>query len=125
MVNKGMIIKTETRTVVTRGRILKFQCEKCKQVFERDDDGHTPKEWETSEALEITIRGGFGSRYVGDQNVATTVLCQDCMWELIGPYLRIEGHRYGEDWREWTAEEVKEMQEYHKTQHEAYLKSHQ
>lgn len=68
---------TETKQVE---RITAWICDKCQ---ERYDDP-----FEMQEFHHIDFVGGYGSVF-GDGNQVLCDLCQDCLKELLGPFLRI------------------------------------
>jgi hypothetical protein len=74
-------IKTEIRQEV---QVL--VCDRCGVRLDRDLDGY-----EFQEALMLKLDGGYGSRTIGDLNIVTCDLCQDCVQTLLGPYWKPAG----------------------------------
>lgn len=58
-------------------------CSRCGKKLHPDDDA---MEWQ--ERLVISFRGGYGSVF-GDGHYIEGVFCQECVKELMGPWLRI------------------------------------
>jgi len=57
-------------------------CDRCQRRMTRDDlDWH--------EKLSVAFRGGYGSIF-GDGRMVSIDLCQQCIKEALGPWLRIE-----------------------------------
>jgi antitoxin CcdA len=60
------------------------ECDVCHKSFDTETDI-----FETQEFLYINFRGGYGSVF-GDGNKVQCEICQHCLKELLGKYLRIE-----------------------------------
>lgn len=60
-----------------------FQCDRCGRTGERDG-----LDCEFHEFTSISYRAGYGSIF-GDGNTVETDLCQHCVKEVLGPWLRI------------------------------------
>lgn len=72
-------------------------CDRCKTVFknadETDENGYMTVNaqhdlFERQEMLNIKFRGGYGSIF-GDCDLIECDLCQNCVKELLGEYIRI------------------------------------
>lgn len=66
------------QTVETQSQSL---CRRCGFDLESDD-------FEYQERLEINFRAGYASVF-GDENVVRTVLCQNCVKDVLGEWLEI------------------------------------
>lgn len=76
-----LIFKKEKREVEEKVYVG-FICDKCKREF------HHQKDWiEWQERFQYSFIGGYGSVF-GDQSEFEIVLCQHCLEELLGEYLR-------------------------------------
>lgn len=76
--------------------VVAIQCDKCGRKMDTDmaDDG---ADWcELQESLSIAFTGGYGS-ILGDGNQFELDLCQHCVKELLGPYLRQVNTGYEEE----------------------------
>jgi len=60
-----------------------IECDVCHKIFDPKLDI-----FETQEFLYIDFRGGYGSVF-GDENKVECDICQRCLKELLGKYLRI------------------------------------
>lgn len=69
-----------------RREVQVLVCDRCGVRLDRDLDGY-----EFQEALMLKIDGGYGSRTIGDLNIVTCDLCQDCVQALLGPYWKPAG----------------------------------
>ena len=78
-----------------RERIKFRECDKCHKKFDADN---TDDIYEIQEFLYFRNVGGYGSIF-GDEAKIELDLCQHCVKELLGTYLRI-----GPDWLEEEAE---------------------
>lgn len=56
-------------------------CRRCGFDLESDD-------FEYQERLEISFRAGYASVF-GDENVVRTILCQNCVKAVLGPWLEV------------------------------------
>ena len=79
----------EYGTIPTR-LVTKLTCDVCKRVADKDDDI-----WEFQEFSEISFTAGYGS-VLGDMNNVAIDLCQHCLKEKLGPWLRITNYWNGE-----------------------------
>jgi hypothetical protein len=61
----------------------KIECDVCHKTFNPEVDI-----FETQEFLYINVHGGYGSVF-GDGNKIQCDICQNCLKELLGKYLRI------------------------------------
>jgi nitric oxide reductase large subunit len=61
---------------------ISMKCDKCQKEFTKED----LIEWQ--EAYQFEFVAGFGSVF-GDGNVVECDLCQSCLKDLIGEYVRI------------------------------------
>nr|WP_314621966.1 hypothetical protein [uncultured Noviherbaspirillum sp.] len=59
----------------------KCTCRRCGFDLKSDD-------FEYQERLEINFRAGYGSVF-GDENVVRSILCQNCVKEVLGEWLEI------------------------------------
>lgn len=74
------MLKHETVTV---RQVCAAVCDRCgREMARRDQDG----EWE--ERISIAYRGGYHSIF-GDGNAVELDLCQHCLKEVLGPWLRV------------------------------------
>lgn len=73
-------IKKTKKTVET---IASYTCDRCKKVIEIDDV------FEVQEMLHVRLRGGFSSVF-GDLTTITGDFCQDCVKEVLGPFLVVK-----------------------------------
>jgi hypothetical protein len=63
-----------------------IQCDVCKKTFNWDNK----EEWiEAQECISIVHHGGYGSVF-GDPSVVKLDICQHCLNEKLGEYLRYE-----------------------------------
>lgn len=70
-------IQTEAMSAIT--------CDRCQATFSDGDDGWT-------ETLLIEYTAGYGSIF-GDGNTVAIDLCQDCLKQTLGKWLRVGDHR--------------------------------
>lgn len=71
-------------SIVTTIKKLEFiECDRCKKKLDVRSDC-----LEAQEALHINYRAGYSSIF-GDMNQVQGDFCQECVKELLGPYLRI------------------------------------
>ncbi len=70
------IMGEEVRPVV-----VGFTCDRCKIVHEDD--------FETQEFLSWEDRCGYGNNTFGDLNTIAIDLCQYCVKEVLGPWIRV------------------------------------
>lgn len=60
--------------------VVSITCDRCKKTYD---------DWiEMQEAVTVSFRGGYGSIF-NDQSEYECDLCQHCVKELLGPYLRV------------------------------------
>lgn len=74
-----MILETE-KTILGRNRVKTIICDCC-GFFTEDV-------MEIQEFLTYKDRGGYSSRHIGDMADWTIDLCQDCVYSLLGNYIR-------------------------------------
>jgi hypothetical protein len=74
-----MIIKS---TPARREIIHSIECDRCKTT-------HT-NTMEIQEFLSFRDTAGYGNRVVGDMTRWSIDLCQDCWYDLLGPYIQKE-----------------------------------
>lgn len=72
-----------------RRKVVEITCDKCGKVLTPEGDGIF--EWQ--EAFCISRTGGYGSVF-GDSDTWHLDLCQHCLHELIGPYVKYKEHAY-------------------------------
>lgn len=72
-------------------RLDSISCDKCKREFVLDgDDPYSDAGFEHQEMLKISHACGHRSRVAGgDGCYVEAQLCQDCWWELLGPFCRV------------------------------------
>ncbi len=67
--------------------LTSYECDKCEAVYEVN--GSYDDCVEAQEFLCIDLTGGYASIF-GDMARIQCDLCQSCLKELLGPYLRLE-----------------------------------
>ena len=77
------MVEYDKSEIVVQGKVISITCDVCKKT--------SPIElWEESQEFSyIRLHGGFGSIF-GDGNVVNLDICQHCLKEKLGEYLRIE-----------------------------------
>ena len=63
-----------------RERILEIECDRCKVIHDNT--------MEIQEFLSFSDTAGYGNNVVGDMTRWSIDLCQDCWYDLLGPYIR-------------------------------------
>jgi len=86
----------------TKEEVRFKECDKCHKKF---DDKNADDIYEIQEFLHFRNVGGYGSVF-GDEAKIELDLCQHCVKEVLGQYLRI-----GPDWLEVEAENWKKSEE--------------
>lgn len=76
-------MKTYKEVPSTRQELISITCDRCKKEY--DDI------MEMQEFLHYTNDAGYGS-IMGDGNRLRSDLCQYCVSEVLGPYIRVEGN---------------------------------
>lgn len=71
----------QTRTKTVQEEIV--VCDRCRREM-----GPDSKDFELQERTAIRFRGGYGSVF-GDGNLVEADICQHCLQEVFGKYLRI------------------------------------
>lgn len=82
MINYRKEIVTEEKEIVTS-----VTCDICGKVFDYSDN--TDEVFEIQEFVHINFIGGYGSVF-GDGDHVRCDICQNCLKERLGSYLRIE-----------------------------------
>ena len=77
-----MIKTITTSEQVIKDDILSIICDVCKAEYPIKDFA------ETQEFLNVELRGGFGSVF-GDGSLIECNVCQHCLKNLLGAYLRV------------------------------------
>ena len=72
----------------TKNKLVSKECDKCHKIYKNVKDDL----YEIQEFLHVRFTGGYGS-ILGDGANIESDLCQNCVKEVLGPYLRI-----GPDW---------------------------
>ncbi len=85
-----------------REKIKSKECDKCHKSFHA---GNTKDICEMQEFLHFRNTGGYGSIF-GDEAKIELDLCQHCVKEVLGQYLRV-----GPDWLEEEAEKWEKREE--------------
>lgn len=75
-----MHLKKSRRTVIS---VVGYTCDKCACKHEVDDG--IGIDWD--DVLRKNIQGGFGSPW-GDGFIGDVVLCPECTFDLLQPYVR-------------------------------------
>ncbi len=86
----------------TRNKVRFKECNKCHKKF---DTNNADDIFEMQEFLHFRNTGGYGSIF-GDGAEIELDLCQHCVKEVLGPYLRV-----GPDWLEIEAEKWEKSEE--------------
>jgi len=76
-------MKTYKEVQVTTQELESITCDRCKKVY--DDI------MELQEFLNYSNDAGYGS-VMGDGNELRMELCQHCVKEVLGPFIRVEGN---------------------------------
>lgn len=84
------ITKKQRRTVEA---VVAIQCDKCGKKMTTDMDD-SPDWIEFQESLSLSFTGGYGS-ILGDGCQFELDMCQHCVQEVLGPYLRQVNAGYG------------------------------
>ena len=74
---------------------VKYICDKCKREVHPSAYGIETVHFEAEEFTHIKHQAGYGSVFE-DGKTYTLDLCQYCLKELLGRYLRLENHQKGE-----------------------------
>ena len=62
-----------------------IQCDVCKKLVKWDDN-----ELEAQEFLQIKEVYGYGSTHFGDMVEMEIDICEECTYEMLGPFCRLE-----------------------------------
>ena len=73
-------------TPALKEKILWVQCDNCGVTHYNNPSGI----YEIQEFLSFSDTAGYGNRVVGDMTKWSIDLCQDCWYDLLGPYIQKE-----------------------------------
>lgn len=79
------MIKTDRITVEAEFPTT-YVCDVCKKEYPSQENGGHSYEWQ--EFVHLSFMVGFASVF-GDGNQVDIDICQYCLYDLIGPYVRI------------------------------------
>ncbi len=88
------MINRETKEIKEKKEVIaSMTCDVCGKTYLYDKDGNSDDVFEIQEFVHINFTGGYGSTF-GDGDEIALDMCQHCLKEKLGAYLRIDANEF-------------------------------